>query len=71
MASSSSPPRRSARRATSPISGGYRTVEFGDTTPVIISSASFTGADWTVEGQVAEHGANSIVAQVICADLAA
>jgi hypothetical protein len=53
------------------VSGGFRVIEFGDVAPVILSSASFTGADWTVEGQVGDEPAGSLVAQVICADMAA
>jgi hypothetical protein len=51
------------------VSGGYRTVAFGETAPLILSSASFTGSDWTIEGQVDGASVGSIVAQVICADL--
>jgi hypothetical protein len=53
------------------VSGGFRMVEFGDVAPVILSSATFTGADWTIEGQVGADPAGSLVAQVICADLTA
>ena len=51
------------------VSGGYRTVAFGEAAPLILSSASFTGSDWTVEGQEGDLDVGSIVAQVICADL--
>jgi hypothetical protein len=52
------------------VGGGYRTVEFG-AAPSILSSASFSGTDWTVEGRVGEAMVGSLVAQVICADLTA
>jgi hypothetical protein len=51
------------------VSGGYRTVTFGDAAPTILSSASFTGSDWTVEGRVNGVSVGSLVAQVICAEL--
>jgi hypothetical protein len=51
------------------VSGGFRTVSFGETAPVILSSASFSGSDWTIEGQVGDLSVGSLVAQVICADV--
>jgi len=52
-------------------SGGFRAVEFGEAAPVIRSSASFNGSDWTVEGDSGGLAVGSLVAQVICADLTA
>ena len=49
--------------------GGYRTVEFGDAAPNVLSSASFSGTDWTVEIQNGDTGVGSVVAQAICADM--
>lgn len=51
------------------VGGGFRAVEFGESAPSILSSASFSGTDWTVEGQSGEAQTGSLVAQVICADL--
>jgi hypothetical protein len=52
-------------------SGGFRAIEFGEAAPIILSSASFNGADWTVEGDGRGLSVGSLVAQVICADLTA
>lgn len=51
------------------VGGGYRTVEFGEAAPAILTSASFSGTDWTVEGQTGDLPVGSLVAQAICADL--
>jgi hypothetical protein len=52
-------------------SGGFRAIEFGEAAPIILSSASFSGADWTVEGDSGGQSVGSLVAQVICADMTA
>jgi hypothetical protein len=52
------------------VGGGYRTIEFGDAAPGILTSASFAGTDWTVEGRTGQAPVGSLAAQVICADLA-
>ncbi len=49
--------------------GGYRTVAFGEAAPSILSSASFSGTDWTVEIQADGRSVGSVVAQAMCADL--
>jgi hypothetical protein len=51
------------------VGGGFRAVEFGEAAPGILSSASFSGTDWTVEGQTGDASVGSLVAQAICADL--
>ena len=49
--------------------GGFRTVEFGEAAPSVLSSATFSGTDWTVEIQTDDDAVGSVVAQVMCADL--
>jgi hypothetical protein len=44
-------------------------VEFGEAAPSVLSSASFSGTDWTVEIQTDDTRVGSVVAQVMCADL--
>jgi hypothetical protein len=51
------------------VGGGYRTVEFGEAAPGIVTSATFSGNDWTVEGQTGNVPVGPLVAQVSCADL--
>jgi hypothetical protein len=51
------------------VGGGYRTIELGEAAPGIITSATFAGNDWTVEGQARETSVGALVAQVTCADL--
>ena len=51
------------------VSGGFRSVEFGAAAPDILSSASFSSTDWTVEVMVGDLPSGSIVAQVVCADV--
>ena len=51
------------------VGGGFRTVDFGTAAPDILSSSTFSGTDWTVEGQRGADPVGSLVAQAICADV--
>ena len=51
------------------VGGGYRTIDFGEAGPTILSSATFSGTDWTIEGRGADVIVGSLVAQAICADV--
>jgi hypothetical protein len=51
------------------VGGGFRTIELGDAAPGIITSATFSGNDWTIEGQTGERPVGPLVAQVTCVDL--